>query len=135
MDIKTILTIVSSVLGALCTTIIPLVIKLACAIKKRKLAQAAQSAAEADKLKAEANADMLSFVNGLIEEVEALYAGYDKLCKANGGSAGPLKKDNVLTKLQAYALEKGYEFSAESWGKTIDDIVAMTRKVNNNVGK
>ena len=52
------------------------------------------------------------------------------MLKQRNASAGAVKKDTVMTKLQAYAMEKGYEFDAEFWSNQIDEIVALTRTVN-----
>lgn len=124
MDLLTILKIVSVVLGALCTTIIPTVIALARAIKAKK---AAKTEAETEAAKN----DMLTHVNSLIDNAEGMYKQVDALMKANGiGSTGILKKENVLTKLQAYAIEKGYTFDLDFWSAKVDEIVKLTKKVN-----
>ena len=124
MDLLTILKIVSVVLGALCTTIIPTVIALARAIKAKK---AAKTEAETEAAKN----DMLTHVNSLIDNAEEMYKQVDALMKANGiGSTGILKKENVLTKLQAYAIEKGYTFDLDFWSAKVDEIVKLTKKVN-----
>ena len=124
MELETILKIVSIILGCICTTIIPLGISLVSAIKKRR---AATTEAE----KEAATNDMLNVVNELISNAEALYKQVDTLSKQNGlGSLGTLKKDSVMTKLQAYAIDNGYEFDADYWSATIDEIVKLTREVN-----
>lgn len=123
MDIVEVLKIVSIVLGVLTGTIIPLVIKLAHVIKKRKEAETIAEKAEADK-------DMLEVVNQFIESAEGLYKDIDTILKERGGTSGAVKKDSVMTKLQAYAIEQGYSFDAEYWSGKIDDIVALTRQVN-----
>ena len=73
--------------------------------------------------------DMRS-LNSLITNAETLYADVANLLKREGKSAGIVKKDSVMSKLQAYALERGYTFDAEYWGKKVDEIVELTRKVN-----
>lgn len=123
MDILTILKIVSIVLGVLTASIIPLTVKLVKAIKARK---AAKTEAE----KEAAKNDMLNAVNGFIVSAEELYKNIDDIVKAKGGSTGVNKKDSVMSKLQAYALGKGYSFDEGYWSNTVDEIVAMTRKVN-----
>lgn len=123
MDWEQILKIISIVLGCICTTIIPLAIKLASAVKKRKLAQteAEQKAAEND---------MLNTVDEFIVAAENLYKGVNDILKQRGESAGAVKKDSVLTKLQAYALQNGYDFDETYWSGVIDERVEVTRQVN-----
>lgn len=123
MDWENILKIISIVLGCICTTIIPLAIKLASAIKKRKLAQ---TVAEQE---AAAN-DMLNVLDEFIVAAENLYKGVNDILKQRGESAGAVKKDSVLTKLQAYALQKGYDFDETYWSGVIDERVKVTRQVN-----
>lgn len=124
MELELILKIVSIVLGALCTSIIPLVIKLVAIHKEAKNAKT-----EAEK--EAATNDMLAYVNTLIESAEETYKQVDQLMKNNRlGSMGAVKKDGVMTKLQAYAIENGYPFSADYWANKIDEIVSLTKKVN-----
>lgn len=123
MNWETILKIISIVLGCVCTTIIPLAIKLASAIKKRKLAQT-----EAEQ-QAAAN-DMLNVLDEFIVSAENLYKGVNDILKQRGESAGAVKKDSVLTKLQAYALQHGYDFDVTYWSGVIDERVEVTRQVN-----
>ena len=74
--------------------------------------------------------DLLEVVNGFITVAEQTFDGLDAVMKAQGSSAGTVKKENVMTKLQAYAMEKGYKIDLEYWSKKIDEIVAFTREVN-----
>lgn len=115
--------IIISIVATLVGTIIPAGIALITAIKARVKAQT-----EAEKEKA--SADLLSTAQGFIQVAEDSFEGFNKMLKAQGNSAGPMKKENVLTKLQAYALQKGYEFDTEFWSAKIDEIVAFTREVN-----
>lgn len=123
MDLLTILKIVSIVLGVLTGTLIPVGIKLYKAIKARK---EAETVAE----KISATNDMLGQLNVLIEAAEATYKDIDAVMKERGSTMGPVKKDTVLSKLQAYAIEKGYAFDAEYWSNKNDEVVKMTRNVN-----
>lgn len=124
MDLVTILKIVSIILGTLTASIIPLGIKLYQTIKKKK---AATTEAEREA----ATNDMLNVVKELISSAETLYKQVDTLSKANGlGSLGTLKKDHVMTKLHAYAIDNGYNFDEEYWSSVIDDTVKLTREVN-----
>ena len=116
--------IVSPILGFISATVIPLGIKLYITRKKK---QAATTEAE----KAAAENDMLIVVKEFISGAETLYKQVDTLSKANGlGSLGTLKKDHVMTKLHAYAIDKGYAFDEEYWSSVIDDTVKLTREVN-----
>lgn len=83
-----------------------------------------------DKKLSLAENDLLGHLNIFIEEAEKAYNEVNKILKAKGESAGSAKKETVLTKLQAYALEKGYKFDAEFWSAKIDEVVALTRQVN-----
>lgn len=123
MKIDIILKIVLAVLSFVVATLIPTVIGLVKAIKAKKAAKTAQQ-------EAEANSAMQYAVNGFIEEAEELYKTVDAVVKEKGGSCGAVKKDSVLTKLQAYALQNGYDYDATYWSGVVDEIVEMTRKVN-----
>ncbi len=136
MDIQDILKIVYAV-SAFLAAAIPLAIALWTTIKKKiKLAKdlvCTTDEAEKAKLKAadsEATTDMLQVCNTLIANAETLYADVANLLKREGKSAGIVKKDSVMSKLQAYALERGYIFDAEYWANKVDEIVELTRKVN-----
>ena len=136
MDIQTILKIVYAV-SAFLAAAIPRAITLWITIKKKiKLAKdlaCTTDEAEKAKLKAadsEATTDMLQVCNSLIANAETLYADVANLLKREGKSAGIVKKDSVMSKLQAYALEHGHTFDAEYWDKKVDELVELTRKVN-----
>lgn len=77
-----------------------------------------------------AEKDLLEVVNGFIAVAEQTYAGLDAVMKAQNSSAGTVKKENVMTKLQAYAIEKGYDIDLEYWSGKVDELVAFTREVN-----
>ena len=115
--------IILSIVAALVGTIIPAIIKLGKAVKARV-------EAETDAAKEKANADLLATANEFIQIAETSYEGFNTILKAQGSSAGPMKKENVLVKLQAYAIQKGYEFDADAWSAKIDEIIAFTREVN-----
>ena len=118
--------VVLSVCGVLFTTIIPLIISLAKAIKKRKEAKNEAEIAEAE-------ADLLQTAILLIDSAETLYKDVDKALKSKGESAGPVKKETVMMKLQTYANEKQYDFDAEKWSGVIDGIVKITKNVNGRI--
>lgn len=95
-------------------------------VKNVKARKAAQTDAEKEK----ANADLLATAKNFITAAEVAFDGFDKMMKAQGSSAGSMKKDNVFTKLQAYALQNGYEFDADEWSATIDKLVEFAKSVN-----
>lgn len=74
--------------------------------------------------------DLLTVVNGFIAAAEETFAGFDKVMKTQNSSAGGVKKENVMTKLQAYALEKGYKIDLAYWSAKVDELVAFTKSVN-----
>ena len=80
--------------------------------------------------KALADAELKELAKVLIADVEREYKDYNAFLKSRGQSAGEMKKNSVITELKAYALEKGYGFDEDEWGKAIDDLVTFTRNVN-----
>lgn len=74
--------------------------------------------------------DMKEQAKIFIEAAEIAYDDINKTLKAKGSSAGPVKKDSVMLKLQNYAAEKGYNFDFDFWSKTVDEEVAYTKNVN-----
>lgn len=115
--------IIISVAATLVTTLIPAGIALWRAIKACK-------AAKTDAAKEKANADLLATAKGFISAAEVAFEGFDKTMKAQGSSAGAMKKDTVFNKLQAYALQNGYAFDVDEWSQKIDDLVAYAKSVN-----
>ena len=65
-----------------------------------------------------------------VQDIETSFDSFNKMLKSQGSSAGPMKKEQVMTRLQNYALQQGYEFDEEFWSAEIDNIVAFTREVN-----
>lgn len=112
--------------GGFLVAAIPSVIGIIKAIKDRK--NAANLAA-----KEAANNDLLNQLNAFIQEAEEAYANVNAVLKARGESAGSAKKESVLSKLREYALDHGYDFDSVAWGEKIDEVVALTRKVNATV--
>ena len=126
MNFSHIVTLILAGATFIITTAIPFIIKLSSASKAKR---AATTAAE----KEQAHNDMLAVVNGFIADAETAFKGFDALMRSQQNTtAGAMKKDTVITKLQAYALSHGYEFDAEFWSAKIDEIVAFTKKVNSN---
>ena len=122
MPISTILDIVYAIAGAIASAV-PFTITL-CRIYKKKKAAKTEAEKEA------ATNDLTDVVTKFIEQAEETYTDVNNILKRENKSAGSVKKDSVLTKLQAYALQKGYDFDLDEWSGKIDEIVEMTRKVN-----
>lgn len=123
MDWLTIIKFVILVITFVAGTLIPTLVAL-------KKGFTARVNAESEAAKEKANADLLATAKNFIAEAEVVYNGMDKLMKPQGDSAGGVKRENVFIKLQAYALQRGYEFDAEKWGAVIDELVDFTKSVN-----
>lgn len=121
--------VISAIIGVIATGI-PFIIKMRKVLLDCK---SAKTAAEKEKAEADAekaNVALLAAAKQFITAAEIAFEGFDKMMKAQGSSAGAMKKDNVFTKLQAYALQNGYEFDVDVWSKKIDELVAYTKSVN-----
>lgn len=137
---ETVITIIKAVLiilAAALSTGVPLFVKLRTYTKSYRIAKTAvdeaKTAAElatAEAAKEKAKADLLSTAKDFIVAAEVAFDGFDKMMKAQNGSAGAMKKDTVFNKLQAYALQNGYDFDADEWSATIDELVKFTKAVN-----
>lgn len=100
------------------------------ATEKVSNAEIAKMAAEADSAAAKAELDLSDTMRSAVDAAEQAYSVFDEMAKTRGLSCGAMKREHVLAKLQAYALEKGYTFSAEKWGTAIDEYVAATKRIN-----
>ena len=136
MNFATIMYIIAAV-GGFVVAAIPLVCSLVAVIKKKiklnKQLDATTDEAERAKLEAEnaqATVDMTNVLGELIQNAEELYADVALQLKTSGKTAGAVKKDSVMSKLQAYALSKGYDFDEQYWSDKVDTTVALTKKVN-----
>ena len=123
MNWLNIIQIILSIIVGIFGTAIPFLYKLSKSVKNVK-----NASTELEKEKA--TNDMIAMVNTLVAESEKAYNAIDKVLKANGDTAGAMKFENVFIKLQAYALQQGYEFDAEYWTTQIKNIVAFTQEVN-----
>lgn len=124
MDAETIVKIVIAIASFLVATLIPSIILM---VKKWKEAKVAKTDAEKQAIYNE----MLTEANNLIAKAEDKYKELDALIKSQGGAGcGKDKKDDVMTKLQLYCNQKGLDFDADYWSTKIDEIVALTKKVN-----
>lgn len=116
---------------------IPLISSLIAIIKKRcklkkALANATDEASKAELItkNAEAKNELKEYTERLITEAEKLYKDVDAMLKTQGKSAGLVKKDSVMSKLQVKASELNYAFDYDEWSNYVDDVVAMTKIVN-----
>ena len=124
MEVQQIITIISTVASFLVVTLIPSIIALVKYVKDYK-------AAKTDAEKQAIYNEMLGVANNLIAAAEDKYKDLDALIKSQGGAgSGKDKKDDVMTKLQLYCTEKGISFDSDYWSAKIDEIVALTKKVN-----
>jgi hypothetical protein len=125
MDVNTLIKVVSYAVTAI-TAIIPFCIGIVKAIKARK-----KATTEAEK--EAAKSDLKENMEKLVAEAESAYSKVDAALKSSGSTAGVAKKDSVLTKLMAVALQKGYNFDSEYWSESIDNFVALTKQVNTTI--
>lgn len=102
---------------------IPAIIKIVYSGKKLKQAKTNEE-------KQAALIDLESNMKTFIEAAEIAYKDLNDVLKAKGSSAGPVKLDSVLMKLQSLANEKGYDFDREYWINKINETVALTKNVN-----
>lgn len=100
-----------------------LVTKLVKVCKERKHAKT-----EAEK--EAAKNEMLDVMQSLIQTAEDAYKDVNQILKQNGSSAGAVKKDTVMTRLQAYAIAHNYAFDEDYWSSKIDQVVDLTKLVN-----
>ena len=128
--------IIYAVVGALVSGI-PLLLSLIAAIKRFHKAKtdALEATDEAGKLQADAEAaeaklDLMDYAKQLITTAEETFDTVNKIMKQRGQSAGPIKKEVVMAKLQSYATENGYDFDETEWSDEVDNIVQLTREVN-----
>ena len=137
MPIETILKIVSAVASILFTILVPSVIALvkyvkACK-KAKEAAQEAKNEEERQRAEAEKQAalnELKELAHGFVADAESLYKDIDATLKAQGKTCGAIKKDSVMTKIQDACITKGIAFDKEFWSAAVDELVALTRKVN-----
>lgn len=122
MNWEVLLHIATVILGALASGI-PILMKWNTARKAKN-----NALTEAEKEKAQN--EMIEQANAFILMAEETYKSVDKIMKGQNSSAGSLKKETVMSRLQAYAISKGYVFDVEYWSKKIDEIVSFTKSVN-----
>lgn len=118
--VRTILAIVAT----LVTTLVPSIIALVNAIKEKKTAQSVADSEHAQ------NA-IYTEIKRLVENAEIAFAEIDKLMKANNiGTAGSMKKHNVVMELKAFCLEHGYAWDDAKMDAAIENEIAFSKTVN-----
>lgn len=92
-------------------------------LKARKAAKTAEEKSILDK-KMEAKA------LELIGEAEIVFKEVNTLLKQKGDTAGPLKHESVMNKLNQYSNEIGATFDISYWTERVKELVKFTRGVN-----
>lgn len=82
--------------------------------------------------KAAAKNELRELMNSLMVNAEHFYSDYQIMKSAGSKGLGPLKKDQVLTKMNQYCLNRGLEFDSEFWSKQIDDQVEFSKEIVKN---
>lgn len=83
--------------------------------------------AEAEKARNAINAE----IKKLVANAEVTYEAWDKSLKAAGtGTAGSMKKSNVMLALKTFCLENGFAWNETEMNKAVEDEVAYTKTVN-----
>lgn len=124
MTAEQIITLVSSIASFLFVTLIPTIILL---VNKWK----AYNKAKTEEEKQQILNDISNSVGQLVTEAEEQYKDFDKVLKAQTGTGcGTLKKDKVLSQIQALCTEKGIEYDKEYWSNQVEEIVQITKQVN-----
>ena len=92
-------------------------------LKARKVAKTAEEKSALDK-------QMEAKALELIGEAEVKFKKLNDLLKLQGDTAGPLKHENVINKLQEYATSISANFDLTYWTERVKELVAFTRGVN-----
>lgn len=138
MDYAAIIKVISAIASFLFLTLIPIIVMY---VKKYKAwvqakEEAENAKTEAEKAAADAEAEkikteLLDLANSLVEKSESAFKQFDTILKAQTGKGcGAMKKESVMTKIQAACIEKGVTFDEEYWDNKIEEIVKLTKKVN-----
>lgn len=124
MSIDIILKLISLGIGAI-LTFIPMLIKVINTTKKLKNAK---TSSEKEAAKNELRQEAIN----LCAAAEIAYKEVNDALKAKGSSAGSIKKDSVMTKLENFAIENGKYFDKYYWNDEIDKIVSDSKLINYN---
>ena len=117
--VRTIITIVATLI----TTLVPSAIALYKAIKAK---QTAQTVAAAEQAQNAINTE----IKRLVANAEVSFSAIDAMLKSQGGTAGAMKKRDVVIALKAFCLENGYAWDDTEMNRAIEDEVAFTKAVN-----
>lgn len=83
--------------------------------------------AKAEQAKNAINAE----IKKLVANAEVTYEAWDKSLKASGtGTAGNMKKRDVVMALKTFCLENGFAWNEAEMDKAIEEEVAFTKSVN-----
>lgn len=130
MDIESILNVVY-IISSIVITSIPFLISLIKTIKRKKQILNELNSTTSDlerqkliNLNNSATIEMFSICKQLIVEIEKAYENSSMINKSS------LKKQDVLSKLNAYCDEHNVSFDVNFWSKTIDELISMTKQVN-----
>lgn len=124
MEAIYIIYLIISVVASLATALIPSLIKI---VKLAKEKDRATTTASSEQAQNAINAE----VKKLVENAEVYWAEIDKLLKANKcGTAGSVKKRDVVQALRVFCLENGYAWNNAAMDELIEREVAFTNAVN-----
>lgn len=116
--------IIISVLGTLVTTLIPSIIAYVKAIRDKVRAQTTAEAEHAQ------NA-IIAEAKRLVESAEVSLEAIDNILKTNNsGTAGGMKKRDVILALKVFCLEHGYAWDDEEMNAIVEREIAFTNAVN-----
>ena len=116
--------IIVSIAATLVTTFVPSIIALVKALKAKNSAQTTASSEQATNA---INAE----VKRLVQNAEISLEAIDKILKANNsGTAGKMKKRDVVMELKTFCLENGYAWNDAEMNELIEKEVAYTKAVN-----
>lgn len=122
MSVETIIQIVYYCIAFLVAAV-SFVITIITFIKARKKAKTKE---EKEAIEAELKEQAKEF----IKAAEIAYKEVNDILKSKGSTAGPMKLDSVLSKLQASAMEKNYPFDINYWTTYVNKEVEFSKNVN-----
>lgn len=100
------------------------------AVKAKKAAKIIADEKERAEAEAKANDMLREEANKLMEKAEVFYKNLDIVLKQQGESAGPYKKEDVMAKLQGFAIASGIDFDVEKWSAYVDATCKFTKVLN-----
>ncbi len=100
--------------AAAVSAIAGLLASLAKGIKNKKLAHIAEATNEIAELAMEK-----------VVETEKLFSKSSQILKATGVNIGEIKKEQVMSYIQAKCVEKKVAFDAEKWSERVDNLIKV----------